>query len=491
MIEERTENMKESITCSRRRLLGQTAVGCAALLCGRRVLGANDDIRVAVLGLGNKGRDHVRVLKKMSGVRLVALCDVDPRRLGEQVGQSPGVFSHTDPRVILERRDIDAVVIATPDHWHALLAIWACQAGMDVYVEKPVSHNLQEGRKMVEAATRHRRIVQSGLQYRSDEGLQQAAEYIRQGHLGRMLWGHVVWYELRGSIGKVPPHTPDWLDYDLYCGPAEVVPLRRKELHYDWHWAWSTGTGDLGNSGIHAFDVCRWFAGLGGTPRRVACLGGRFAVDDAGETPNTQMTLLDYPEAPILVENRNLPARSGIKALDHYRQIQEGVILQCEHGYFAGLRGGGWVYDEQGKKVKQFVGDGGGKHHDNFFQAVRARNANLLNAPIQEGHISSACCHLGNLSYRLGTPATPENLRQITGEFRQAGETVEKLLEHLRANEVELTRFPMTVGPWLTLDGRTEEIVSVEGRDTTSLLARARQLAQGSYRAPFLIPEQI
>lgn len=483
--------MKEQVSYSRRSFLGHTAISCTALLCGRRVLGANSDIRVAVIGLGNKGRHHVSVLKRTAGVRLAALCDVDPKRLEEQTRHCPKAFAATDPRKVLDRRDIDVVVIATPDHWHAVLAVWACQAGMDVYVEKPVSHSLHEGRKIIEAATRYKRIVQSGTQYRSDKGLQEAAQYIHEGHLGRMLWGHVVWFELRGSIGKVAPYTPDWLDYDLYCGPAEVRPLHREELHYDWHWVWPTGTGDLGNSAIHAFDACRWFAGLEGLPRRAMCLGGRFAVDDAGETPNTQLTVLDYAGAPILIEDRNLPTRRGTNALDHYRGIREGIILQCEDGYFAGLRGGGWVYDGKGNKIKQFVGDGGRGHHANFFEAVRSRNPGLLNAPIREGHVSSACCHLGNLSYRLGSPAEPEGLRQVTGEFEEAGETVDRLLEHLRANQVDLKRTPMTVGPWLTLDAQTEKIVRVEDRDGSSPLEQAQQLAHGSHRPPFVFPELI
>ena len=482
-------NVNKSNTCSRRRFLKQATLACTALVCGRRVLGANDDIRVAVLGLGGKGRQHAGLLKTMPGIRLVALCDVDPKRLGEQVQQCPGVFSNTDPRAILDRKDIDAVVIATPDHWHALLAIWACQAGMDVYVEKPVSHNILEGRRIAEAAAKYGRIVQAGLQYRSDEGLHQAAEFIRQGQIGKPIWGHVVWYELRGSIGKVPPYTPDWLDYDLYCGPAEVSPLRRKELHYDWHWAWPTGTGDLGNSGVHALDVCRWFAGVSGLPRRAVCLGGRFAVDDAGDTPNTQLTILGYPDVPILVENRNLPMRTGIRGMDNYRGVQEGVILQCENGYFAGLRGGGWAYDTDGKKLKQFVGDGGGKHHANFFEAVRTRKGDLLNAPIAEGHISSACCHLGNMSYRLGSLAEPDALPKVVGAWQEAGETLDRLLQHLRANDVDPAKSPMTVGPWLTIDPKTQEITAVDGADSAQKLAQAKRLAQGSYRPPFVMPE--
>jgi len=324
-----------------------------------RVLGANDEVRVAVIGLGGKGGQHTRVFSELPGVRLVALCDVDPKRLAEYVKRFAGVFAATDPRKVLERKDIDAVVIATPDHWHALLAVWACQAGKDVYVEKPVSHNIWEGGKIMEAAEKYGRVVQAGTQYRSDEGLKEAAAYMQQGNLGKALWGHVLWYELRGSIGKVAPYMPEGLDYDLYCGPAPVEPLTRERLHYDWHWVWPTGTGDLGNSGVHAFDVCRWFAGYDDLPPRVLCTGGRFAVDDAGQTPNTQLTVLDYKPAPIYIENRNLPMRPGTREMDQLQGIREGLILQCEGGCFAGFRGGGWAYDNDGKKIRQFKATGG------------------------------------------------------------------------------------------------------------------------------------
>ncbi len=476
---------------SRRDFLKATVAATAPLVLTRRLLGANEDIRVAVIGLGNKGKGHVGVFKDLPGVRVVALCDVDPDRLAAQVKRVDTAFSHTDPRRVLERKDVDAVVIATPDHWHALLAVWACQAGKDVYVEKPVSHNIWEGRKIVEAAAKYGRVVQAGTQYRSDEGLKQAAQYIHDGRLGRVLWGHVLWYERRGSIGKVAPHTPDWLDYDLYCGPAPVEPLRREKLHYDWHWVWSTGTGDLGNSGIHAFDICRGFAGYRGLPPRVVCAGGRFAVDDAGETPNTQFTVFDYKPAPIYIENRNLPARTGVKEMDHLRGIREGLILQCENGYFAGFRGGGWAYDNDGGRIKQFKGDGGGQHAANFIQAVRDRKVERLNAPIQEGHISSAVCHLGNLSYRLGTPAGAEALQQAVRDFKGAKETIERLRQHLLANEVDLQKTPMSLGPWLTIDLTTERITDAASAHASATVEQANRLARGSYRAPFVVPESV
>ena len=476
---------------SRREFLKTTAAGLAVLAPAGRVLGANGDVRVAVIGLGGKGGQHAGVFSQLPGARLVALCDVDPKRLADHVRRFDGAFSATDPRKVLERKDIDAVVIATPDHWHALLAIWACQGGKDVYVEKPVSHNLWERRKIIEAAAKYNRIVQAGTQYRSDEGLKEAAAYIRQGNLGKVLWGHVLWYELRGSIGKVAPYTPDGLDYDLYCGPAPVEPLRREKLHYDWHWVWPTGTGDLGNSGIHAFDVCRWFAGYNDLPGRVFCTGGRFGVDDAGQTPNTQFTILAYEPAPIYIENRNLPTRPGAKEMDQLLGIREGLILQCEGGYFAGLRGGGWVYDNDGKRIRQFKGDGGAQHAANFIQAVRDRSAERLNAPIRQGHISSAVCHLGNLSYRLGSPAAFEEISQAASAFTGARATIERLKQHLLANQVDLQQTPMALGPWLTIDPGTERITGAVASGRTIDAKEANQLARGSYRPPFVVPERV
>lgn len=475
---------------SRRSVIKTVATGVAGALVSRRVWGANDDIRVAVIGLGNKGSQHTRVFREMPGVRVVALCDVDPKRLAKHVETFDSVFHDTDPRRILDRGDVDAVVIATPDHWHALLAVWACERGKDVYVEKPVSHNIWEGRKIIEAAEKYGRIVQSGTQYRSDQGLQEAADYLHQGTLGKMLWGHVVWYERRGSIGKVEPHTPDWLDFDLYCGPAAVEPLRREKLHYDWHWVWSTGTGDLGNSGIHAFDVCRWFAGYQGLPPRAVCAGGRFAVNDAGESPNTQLTLLDYEPAPIIIENRNLPTKAGVRQMDHTRGIREGVIFQCENGYFAGLRGGGWAYDNDGNRLKQFTGDGGGRHTANFVEAVRDRKPGLLNAPIEQGHVSSACCHLGNFSYQLGQDAKQSSVEKAMAGLDEASEAARSLSAHLVANGVDLDRNPWRLGPWITLDRETERVTKLDGQKSGEHLARANQLVRGSYREPFTLPDR-
>ncbi|MHC4629434.1 MAG: Gfo/Idh/MocA family protein [Planctomycetota bacterium] len=395
------------------------------------------------------------------------------------------MFTTTDLRRIIDRKDVDVVVIATCNHWHGPAAVWSCQAGKDVYVEKPVSHSLREGSVMVAAAGKYDRIVQAGTQYRSDQGLRAAADYIKQGKIGKMLWGHVLWYERRGSIGKKAPWMPDWLDYDLYCGPAPVEPLTRDRLHYDWHWVWSTGDGDLANSGIHAFDVCRMLAGYDHLPARSFCVGERFAVDDTGQTPNTQLTVLDYEPAPIIIENRNLPTSKGKRSMDQLKGVREGVIFQCEHGYFAGFRAGGWILDNDGNKIKQFKGDGGSGHHANFIEAVRQRKSEVLNAPIRQGHISSAVCHLGNLSFRLGADAGRREILEKIGDLKLASETFERIEKHLVANEVDLSETAMKLGPWLTIDRQSDAITHCDGKKAGPTIEKAKELERGFYRKPF------
>jgi predicted dehydrogenase len=474
----------------RRDFLRRATAGAALAFPALRLgaAGSNQEIRLAVIGLGGKGRGHARTLLKFPGARLTALCDVDPQRLAEQVAAAKeagvNVAGATDPRRILERADVDAVVIATPNHWHAVLTAWACRSGKDVYVEKPVSHSLGEGPRMLAAAARHGRIVQSGTQYRSDEGIRAATAWIREGHIGRPRSAHVAWYEYRPGIGRAAPHRPAGLDYDLYCGPAPADPLTRPKLHYDWHWFWSTGDGDLGNSGVHPIDACRYMAGLTGLPRRVRCLGGRFGVDDAAETPNTQLTLVDYPGLPMLVENRNLPAKAGQRAMDAFRGIREGFALDCEGGSFVGLKGGGVIYDREGKRLRQFPGEGGGRHLANFLDAVRSRRGGDLNAPLAEGHASSAVCHLGNLSWRLGREDALAACREAVRPHAGAAELVDQLAGHLRANQLDLGQARFRIGPWLEVAPDTGALTTVEGASAVELAA-ARQLAEGRWRSPY------
>jgi predicted dehydrogenase len=470
---------------SRRRFVAASTLALAS--ANLRAAGANDVVRLAIIGCGGKGGDHIEQFRKIQGVRIAALCDVDPARLADRAKKLDGpVDKVADLRRIFDRTDIDAVVIATPNHWHALAAIWAMQSGKDAYVEKPVSHNVWEGKQLVAAAAKYKRIVQAGTQFRSDEALAEAVAYVRSGQLGKIQWAHVPWFEQRGSIGKAAPHRPTDVDYDLYCGPAPLDDLTRPRLHYDWHWFWSTGDGDLGNSGIHAFDVARWFLGYETLPERVLCIGGRFGVDDAAETPNTQLTILGYP-VPVVIENRNLPGSKGGTQRDHVRSVREGVIIQCEHGYFAGLRQGGHAYDNDHRKLKQFVGDGGAKHQQNFIDAVRARNDKLLKAPIAGGHLSSAVCHLGNLSYRLGRTFDQPPAKLERGQLMD--ERLGSILEHLVANEVDPKRTPLTMGAALVVDARTEEVASAEILSVRDATDDARKLWRGTHRPGFGIKD--
>ena len=480
---------------TRRSFLKVCALAAAGwAIPGSRVLGANGDIRIAVIGLGNKGRQHVELFSKLPGVRVVCVSDVDPKRVERVVeeamkrGQSPE--SANDPRKMLDRQDVDAVVIATPNHWHALLTLWAIQAGKDVYVEKPVSHSVWEGERMVAAQKSSGRIVQSGTQYRSCRGLGAATAWLNEGHIGKPLWGHVLWYEHRPPIGKCAPFTPTDLNYDLWCGPAPCEPLTRPKLHYDWHWVWATGDGDLGNSGIHAFDACRWFARQKGFPRRVLGLGGRFTYDDAAQTPNTQLSLLDYPDVPILIENRNLPMEKDTDIMDTYRRIREGFVLQFEGGYFAGLRAGGLVIGPKGERLREFPGDGGDSHLANFIEAVRNRRQSILHAPIEEGHISSAVCHLGNIAYRLGEPTATATCRQTVAAHGHADETFDRLVKSLEGIGVDLGKMPFSMGPWLEINPKTGKVRNA-GKGRTVKRDQARTLAHGSHRAPYALPEKV
>ena len=463
-----------------------------------KVNGANEDIRVAVVGLGSilggKGKQHVEVFRHLEGVRVAALCDADREILNSEVkkftSRNEKVDAYTDVRKLLEDKSIDAIVVATPNHWHSLLTVWGCQAGKDVYVEKPVSHNIWEGRKSVEAARKYNRIVQAGTQNRSDDGLKEAFEYIRAGNLGKIVVARGFCYKRRESIGKVdgPVAIPESVDYDLWTGPAPLEPLRRKNLHYDWHWVWPTGNGDIGNQGAHEMDLCRWALGQRVPAPRVMSIGGRFGYEDDGETPNTQIVILGYEPAPIIFEVRGLAQKKDDSVMDSYRGVRIGVVIECEGGHFAGGDGGGWAYDNGGNKIKQFKGDGGRGHQANFIKAVRSRRVSDLNADILEGHISSALCHIGNISYRIGRLSVPEEIKETIKAEPRAAETFERFREHLSANLVDLSRERAVLGPRLEMERDKEKFV-LDGE--FGFGRWANELLKREYREPFVVPEKV
>ena len=485
---------------SRRDFMKSTMAAGAAMAMlspNSRVRGANNDLRFAVIGTGSQGGGHIGLFNEKPGVRVVALCDADQAQVQKRASAfekkyKQKVKTYIDVREMLEDKSIDAITSATPNHWHSLITIWACQAGKDVYIEKPVSHNIWEGRKMVEAARKYKRIVQTGTQKRSDLGLMEAFKYMQDGKLGAIKWSRGFCYKARfeGTNGIVngtngPNPVPESVDYNLWCGPAEMEPLRRKQLHYKWHWIWNTGNGDLGNQGIHEMDMARW--ALGDPPKlppRVLSFGGRFRVNDAGETANTQIVFLDYKPAPLIFEVRGLPRKKGDTSMDNFRGTRIGICVQCEDGYFVGGGGGGWVYDNDGNRIKQFKGQAGAGHHANFIKAVRSRKVSDLNADIEKGHISSACCHMGNVSYRIGQQMSVGEINDVIGRNANLMDSFERMVLHLVANEVDLSKEPITMGPMLTMDPRKEKFVG-EYSDMANMYVKR------NYREPFVVPDRV
>jgi predicted dehydrogenase len=477
------------------------AVGAGLAMAGpaSRVLGANDDIRLGIIGVGGQGGGHMNIFSKIPGVRLVAICDADRNHVETRAARfekdtGAKLKTYTDMRELLDNKEIDAVTSATPNHWHALTTVWACQAGKDVYIEKPASHDIWEGRKMVEAARKYNRIVQIGMQKRSSEAHPAAYEWIREGNLGKVLWSRGFCYKGRGpgTNGIVhgtngPKPVPESVDYDKWCGPADMVPLNRTELHYVWHWMWNTGNGDIGNQGPHEMDIARWALGDPGLPTRCFSIGGRFGVsetDDVGETANTQIAFFDYKPAPLIFEVRGLPMKKGMRAMDNYRGTRVGNCVQCEGGYFPTDDGGGWVFDNDGKRIKQFTGRGGAGHHENFIKAVRSRKRSDQNGDIEIGHLSAALCHMANTSHRLGKKATVDEIKAAIGENAEMMDSFNRMLDHLAANEVNLEKEPITLGPVLTMDPQKEQYVGECSELANMFLKR-------NYREPYVIPENV
>jgi predicted dehydrogenase len=363
--------------------------------------GPNDAIRIALIGTRGRGLEHIEGYSKLKDARITTICDVDKNVVGRATkavearnGSAPKYVQ--DLRRVFDDKEIDAVSIATPNHWHALATIWACQAGKDVYVEKPVSHNIFEGRKMVEAARKYGRIVQTGTQCRSHKGIQDAMAFLHSGKLGTVYMAKGLCYKPRLSIGhKSDGPAPEGLDYDLWTGPAEMKPFNVNRLHYNWHWFWNTGNGDLGNQGIHQMDLARWGLNKSEFPKAVQGSGGRFGYKDDGETPNTELVSLEFDDAVLQFEVRGLATNDELGA-------KVGDIFYGTEGVLAITSYTTWQSYLGPKLEKGPGGTGGGDHFKNFLTAVKARDPKLLAADIEEGHLSSAYCHLGNIAYRLG-----------------------------------------------------------------------------------------
>jgi predicted dehydrogenase len=370
-------------------------------------VGPNERLNVACVGVHGRGRDHLDGFTKLKDAQVVAICDVDSNVGGkarDQMAKKTGVDVKyvQDIRKLLEDKSIDVVSIATPNHWHALATIWAIQAGKDVYVEKPVSHNVSEGRRMVEAARKYDRIVQTGTQCRSHQGMHDAMAFVQSGKLGKVYMAKGLCYKPRGSIGKFADSpVPAGVDYNIWLGPAPERPFNKNRFHYNWHWNWDYGNGDLGNQGIHQMDLARWGLGKNEFPKTVQAAGGRFGYVDDGQTPNTESVDFEFDDCQLKFEVRGLVTNPEA-------EVKIGVIFYGTEGILAITSYNDWqAYflkpDAKGKPQleKGPHGSGGGDHYANFVKAAKARDSKMLNADIEQGHLSSAYCHLGNIAYRL------------------------------------------------------------------------------------------
>src|SRR5262245_26524213 len=404
----------------------------------------NSQLRVAVVGVNGRGMSHIggfAANKKLNTV-VSHVCDADSGVIGKAMktvedkqGKAPKF--EQDIRKLLEDKSIDIVSIATPNHWHALAAIWAMQAGKDVYVEKPVSHNVREGRMIVEFARKLNKICQTGTQSRSTDGMRQSIEFVHSGKIGKVTLSRGLCYKSRPSIGKTSGDQapPKSMDYDLWCGPAPNKPPHRNTkdfgtVHYHWHWTWDYGNGDLGNQGIHEMDKARWGLGKSEFPKAVQSIGGRFGYVDDGETANTQICVFDYGDAELIFEVRGLPTKDLLGA-------KVGNVFYGTDGYLVcPTYDSGIAYTPKGEVIETFKG--GGDHYANFVEAVRGRKREGQHAEILDGHLSSALCHLGNISYRLGRPQPFNKKTKSFGDDKQAYETLARMEEHLKDNKVPL-----------------------------------------------------
>ena len=487
---------------TRRSFLKSAAVTTAAVSWSAKswsqISGANNDVRFATVGFGGRGGDHIEGLTKVKGCRIAGLCDVDDAILsGEKKkwdDKGVTVEAHKDIRKLLESKNIDAISIATPNHWHALAAIWAVQAGKDVYVEKPVSHNVWEGRQLVKAARKYEKIVQTGTQSRSSQAIKEAIEWVKAGNLGKITVARGLCYKPRTNIGKVdgPQPVPAGVDYDLWCGPAPMDPIRRKRFHYDWHWFWNYGCGDLGNQGVHQMDIARWFLGVNELSPHVLSIGGRLGYDDDGETPNTQVVYHDYPKAPLIFEVRGLPRSKeliknggwGSEDMDKFPKDIGGsivVIIHCEGGTVVVPNESiASAYDKDNKKITEWKG--AEDHYANFIKAVRSRNHMDLNADILEGHLSSALCHTGNISYRLGKKQLQSATLEAIKSNKELTESTQRMFYHLGDNEIHRYKNQTTFGVTLTMDPKSERFLDNDA---------ANDRITRPYRKPYVVPENV
>jgi predicted dehydrogenase len=402
--------MKKSNQFNRRDFIKNTTGAAVALslptIIPASAFGANDKVQVAVLGVNGRGKDHIKGFQKQENAQVVCLCDPDKSILQTRSDEFEKQYGakvklEQDLRKVFDNKSIDAVSIATPNHWHTLAAIWAMQAGKDVYVEKPGTHNLYEGKKLIEAAKKYKRVVQHGVQLRSSVAMKEAIQHLRSGLIGNVYMARGLVFKWRPDIGDKGTGTPPPdLNYDIWTGPAELRPYSENYVHYNWHWNWNFGNGDVGNQGIHETDLCMWGLGVG-FPEKITSMGGKFLWNDCKETPEVLSSIYHYPKEKKIIQFEVRPWMTNAED-----GVGIGNIFYGSEGYMV-VNG----YD----KYETFLGKDkkpgpakkeGGDHYKNFIDSVVAKNPALCNAPVETAHLSSGLAHLGNIAYQTGRTLT-------------------------------------------------------------------------------------
>jgi len=449
---------------------------------------ANEEINLGFISCGGRGGGLMGTFNRLDGVNVAGLCDADEQRLGAAKKRYPDAKTWTDLRSLLDDKDIDAVVIATCNHWHCLAAIWAMEAGKDVYVEKPLSHSQWEGRQTVAAAEKYGKICQVGTQQRSDPMQAQIKQFLHEEKaLGGIQSARVNRYGIRGAIGKrsMSLPIPTSVDYNLWLGPAKDEPIYRDKLQYDWHWDWNTGSGEMGNWGVHVLDDLRnnVFLDEVALPKRIFGGGGRVVWDDAGETPNVHFVYFDTGKIPVVIGLTNISAEPGGKRSPKHPGPGSGYIAYCEGGRFEGQRGRGAAFDEDGKLIKEFRGNSGNGHpQQNFIDAVRQRDPSILRSHVQVGHHTTGWCNLANIAFQSGKTFSHADAKQIQDSSGGWQSLVEDMEQLLGAHDIDIESAQIKLSPVLEVNANSEKFIGDNADVANRFLKR-------KYRAPFVVPE--
>lgn len=474
---------------------GATTMGVSSVFPKRLLaaVGANDKIGVCVVGIGGRGwGSHCKEFLADPRTEIRYICDPDSTKESKcddiakrQGGRRPKFVR--DMREAFDDDAVDVVSTASSNHIHALCGVWAMQAGKPCYLEKPICHNVHEGQALVAAAKKYGLCCQVGTQCRSNPSNIDANRFIKEGGIGEVKFARGICYRRRKSIGALGEYeVPDTVSYDIWSGPAPLVPVTRPKFHYDWHWQRMYGNGDLGNQGPHQTDIARWHLGVDRFPNSVISYGGRLGYDietgdpnfvEAGDTANTETSIFDYGDKCIVFEVRGLDTPD-------YRGTKVGVVVYGTTGYLVQAK---YTYsaafDLEGNMTKEFKGDG--NHFGNFLDAVQADDPSMLNSDARCGHLSAGLSHVGNISYYLGekNKVSVDEARKILAGVKSLddnGQTLDRVVGHLETNGVDLAKNPLSMGPVLKFDPKTETFLDNDAAN--AMLTR-------QYRKPYVVPK--